>query len=428
MKRTPETMYALVDCNNFYASCERVFDPSLEHRPVVVLSNNDGCVIARSQEAKDLGIKMGEPIFKCRDRIRKHDIVVRSSNYTLYQDLSRRVVETIRHFVPDIEVYSIDEVFLDLVPMVERDLEALSRTVRHTVRKWTGIPVSIGLGTTKTLAKAANRIAKRTPGADGFHRFPDADPERTRTLEAIGIQDVWGIGRRWARRFTDLGIRTALDLSRVPPSEVRRNFNVVAMRTALELRGVPCQQLETVPEPRQTLVRSRSFGEMVTEWTDLSEAIATHATRAAEKLRAEGGRAGRLSVFLNTNRFREDLPQYHRSGTCELLPHTNTTPVILGKAMEIGRRLWRAGFHYKKAGVMLSELAFEHAQTSLFDDRDHARDERLMATLDRINQKMGAHTLHPAATGRPDRQRWQMKRRFHSPKYTTRWSDLPKTR
>ena len=428
MKRTPETMYALVDCNNFYASCERVFDPSLEHRPVVVLSNNDGCVIARSQEAKDLGIKMGEPIFKCRDRIRKHDIVVRSSNYTLYQDLSRRVVETIRHFVPDIEVYSIDEVFLDLVPMVERDLEALSRTVRHTVRKWTGIPVSIGLGTTKTLAKAANRIAKRRPGADGFHRFPDADPERTRTLEAIGIQDVWGIGRRWARRFTDLGIRTALDLSRVPPSEVRRNFNVVAMRTALELRGVPCQQLETVPEPRQTLVRSRSFGEMVTEWTDLSEAIATHATRAAEKLRAEGGRAGRLSVFLNTNRFREDLPQYHRSGTCELLPHTNTTPVILGKAMEIGRRLWRAGFHYKKAGVMLSELAFEHAQTSLFDDRDHARDERLMAALDRINQKMGAHTLHPAATGRPDRQRWQMKRGFHSPKYTTRWSDLPQTR
>ena len=421
-------MLALADCNNFYVSCERVFRPELENRPVVVLSNNDGCVIARSQEAKDLGIGMGEPIFKCRDRIRKHDIVVRSSNYTLYQDLSRRVVETIRHFVPDIEVYSIDEVFLDLVPMVERDLEALSRTVRHTVRKWTGIPVSIGLGTTKTLAKAANRIAKRRPGADGFHRFPDADPERTRTLEAIGIQDVWGIGRRWARRFTDLGIRTALDLSRVPPSEVRRNFNVVAMRTALELRGVPCQQLETVPEPRQTLVRSRSFGEMVTEWTDLSEAIATHATRAAEKLRAEGGRAGRLSVFLNTNRFREDLPQYHRSGTCELLPHTNTTPVILGKAMEIGRRLWRAGFHYKKAGVMLSELAFEHAQTSLFDDRDHARDERLMATLDRINQKMGAHTLHPAATGRPDRQRWQMKRRFHSPKYTTRWSDLPKTR
>ena len=428
MKRAPKTMYALVDCNNFYASCERVFDPSLEHRPVVVLSNNDGCVIARSQEAKDLGIGMGEPIFKCRDRIRAHDIVVRSSNYTLYQDLSRRVVETIRHFVPDIEVYSIDEVFLDLVPMVDRDLEALSRTVRHTVRQWTGIPVSIGLGTTKTLAKAANRIAKRTPGSDGFHRFPDDDPQRTRTLEAIGIQDVWGIGRRWARRFNDLGIRTALDLSRVPPSEVRRNFNVVAMRTALELRGVPCQQLETVPEPRQTLVRSRSFGEMVTEWTDLSEAIATHATRAAEKLRAEGGRAGRLSVFLNTNRFREDLPQYHRSGTCELLPHTSTTPVILGKAMEIGRRLWRAGFHYKKAGVMLSELAFEHAQTSLFDDRDHARDERLMATLDRINQTMGARTLQPAAVGRTNRQRWQMKQQFRSPKYTTRWSDLPRTR
>ena len=428
MKRAPKTMYALVDCNNFYASCERVFDPGLEHRPVVVLSNNDGCVIARSQEAKDLGITMGEPIFKCRDRIRAHDIVVRSSNYTLYQDLSRRVVETIGHFVPDIEIYSIDEVFLDLVPMAERDLEALCRTIRTTVRKWTGIPVSIGLGSTKTLAKAANRIAKRTPEHAGVHHFPETDPERERTLESIAIQDVWGIGRRWARRFVDLGIRTALDLARVPPAEVRRNFNVVAMRTALELRGVPCQEIETVPEPRRTLVRSRSFGEMVTRWNDLSEALATHATRAAEKLRAEGGRAGRVSVFLNTNRFREDLPQYHRSGTCALLPHTATTPVILGHALALGRSLWRPGFHYKKAGVMLSELAFEHAQTGLFDERDHARDERLMTVLDRINQKMGAHTLQPASVGRAKRQPWRMKQQFHSPRYTTRWSDLPRTR
>ncbi|MEC7351519.1 MAG: Y-family DNA polymerase [Planctomycetota bacterium] len=428
MRRAAKRMYALVDCNNFYASCERVFDPGLEGRPVVVLSNNDGCVIARSQEAKDLGIGMGEPIFKCRDRIDAQGVVVRSSNYTLYQDLSRRVVETIGQFVPDIEVYSIDEVFLDLAPMAGRDLDDLCRTIRGTVRQWTGIPVSIGVGTTKTLAKAANRIAKRTPASRGVHRFPEDEPERSRTLESIGIQDVWGIGRRWARRFLDLGIATALDLTRVPPTEVRRNFNVVAMRTALELDGVPCQELETVVEPRQTLVRSRSFGEMVTDWTDLSEAIATHATRAAEKLRAEGGRAGRISVFLNTNRFREDLPQYHRSGTCELLPHTDVTPVILRRALELGRGIWREGFHYKKAGVMLSELAFEHPQSGLFDDRDHARDERLMGVLDRINRTMGPRTLQPAAVGRPERQRWQMKRAHHSPRYTTRWSDLPRTR
>ena len=421
-------MYALADCNNFYASCERVFDPGLEGRPVVVLSNNDGCVIARSQEAKDLGVRMGEPIFKCRQRLKDDSLVVRSSNYTLYDDMSRRVVESIREFIPDIEIYSIDEVFLNLEPLAGRDVDLICRRARRAVLQWTGIPISIGIGTTKTLAKLANRIAKKNPSAQGVYRLPTLESERTGTLADTAVEDVWGIGRRWAKRLHEIGIRSALDLSRVPPIEIRRGFNVVAMRTALELRGTPCQEVEEVETPRKTLVRSRSFGTMVTRWEDMSEAIATHAVRAAEKLRGEGGHAGRISVFIQTNRFREDLPQYGRSGSCELQPVTDVTPVILANALEIGRRLWRPGFHYKKAGVMLCELAFEEVQGTLFDRRDEKRDERLMTTIDRINRRMGSETVHPAATGFKDRRSWAMRQSFRSPRYTTQWTDIPRTR
>ena len=420
-------MYALADCNNFYASCERVFDPSLEGRPVVVLSNNDGCVIARSQEAKDLGVCMGEPIFKCRQRMKDDSLVIRSSNYTLYDDMSRRVVESIRSFIPDIEIYSIDEVFLNLEPLADRDIDLICRRARRAVLQWTGIPISIGIGTTKTLAKLANRIAKKDLSTGGVHRLPTLEEKRIETLAKVPVEDVWGIGRRWAKRLHELGIKTALDLSRVPPLEIRRGFNVVAMRTALELRGTPCQEVEEVETPRKTLVRSRSFGSMVTRWEDMSEAIASHVTRAAEKLRSEGGHAGRISVFLQTNRFRDDLPQYGRSGSCELQPPTNVTPVILANALDLGRRLWRPGYHYKKTGVILCELAFDDVQGALFDQRDHERDNRLMVTLDRINHRMGAETVHPAATGFKNHRNWAMRQSFRSPRYTTRWSDLPKT-
>ncbi|MCH2145468.1 MAG: Y-family DNA polymerase [Phycisphaerales bacterium] len=420
-------MYALVDCNNFYASCERVFQPELEGRPVIVLSNNDGCVVARSQEAKDVGIGMGEPLFKCRERIRRHRIAVRSSNYALYEDMSRRVVQTIMRFIPDLEIYSIDEVFLDLDPLAGRDLETLCRTARATVRRWTGIPVSVGLGPTRTLAKLANRIAKRSPDADGVCTFPTDETHRTRVLESVAIEDVWGIGRRWAKRLHRIGIHTALDMSRAPATEIRRNFNIVAMHTALELRGVPCGELETDPPLRQTLVRSRSFGSMVSEWDDLSEAIASHAIRAAEKLRHENARAGHLTVFIHTNRFRDELPQYSGSGGCELLPPTSTTPVILARALAIGRRLWRAGFQYKKAGVMLSEITRGPTQGGLFEQRDERRDDRLMNTMDRINLKMGSGTLRPAASSFTPR-RWTMNQDHRSPRFTTRWDELPRTR
>ena len=420
-------MYALADCNNFYASCERVFDPKLEGKPVIVLSNNDGCVVARSQEAKDAGITMGEPLFKCRDRIRRHGIIVRSSNYALYQDLSNRVVQSIRHFIPDVEVYSIDEVFLDLDPLAGRDLEAICRNARTAVGQWTGIPISIGIGPTKTLAKIANRFAKRNPELSGVCHLPTTGTERDHMLATVDVQDIWGVGRRWAARLRQLGVHTALDMSRMPTAELRRRFNVVAMRTGMELRGVACQEIQDLAIPRKTMVRSRSFGEMVTEWEDMAEAIASHAIRAAEKLRAEGARAAQLSVFIDTNRFRTDLPQYHRSGCEELLPATNTTPVILKKALAIGQHLWKNGYHYKKAGVMLSEITFGATQAGLFDPREPQRDKRLMQAMDQVNMKMGSGTLHPAASGLT-RRAWAMAQRFRSPRYTTRWDELPRSR
>ncbi|MEE2907306.1 MAG: Y-family DNA polymerase [Planctomycetota bacterium] len=420
-------MYALADCNNFYASCERVFEPRLEGRPVIVLSNNDGCVVARSQEAKDLGIAMGQPVFKCRHIIERHGVVVRSSNYTLYDEMSQRVVQSILEFVPDIEIYSIDEVFLNLAPLGQRDLEAICRTTRAAVLQWTGIPVSIGLGSTKTLAKLANRIAKKNPATGGVYQLPANDSEREKDLQRIAIDDVWGIGRRWGRRLQQLGVHTALDLARMPATEIRQQFNVVAMRTALELQGHRCQEVEDVTPPRKTLVRSRSFGRMVTRWQDMSEAIATHASRAAEKLRAEQSVAGQLSVYLHTNRFRDDLPQYHSGGSCELVPATNTTPVILEAALAIGRQLWRDGFQYKKAGVMLADITHGQAQGGLFDRRDHGRDAKLMQAMDTINTRLGPGTVHAAATGFHGRD-WHMRRENRSPRYTTRWSEIPRTR
>ncbi|MBT4767068.1 MAG: Y-family DNA polymerase [Phycisphaerae bacterium] len=419
-------MYALADCNNFYATCERVFQPRLASKPIIVLSNNDGCVVARSQEAKDLGIRMGQPVFQCRDVIRTNNVVVRSSNYALYEDMSRRVVSSILNFIPDVEIYSIDEVFFDLTPEVDCEPEILCRKIQSTVLQWTGVPVSIGIGPTKTLAKLANRVAKKDPLVGSVYRFPSHDLDCRRVLAATPIEEVWGIGRQWGKRFKQIGVDTALGVVQMGTADIRSHFNVTVMRTAMELSGIPCQNLESAPVQRRSLVRSRSFGRMVTRWGHMSQAIASHAIRAAEKLRAEGGVAGRLTVFIHTNRFRKDLPQHCVSGSCELLPSTNTTPVILKEATAIGRRLWKQGLQYKKAGVMLSEITFGETQGALFSDRDYEQDAKLMQVMDRINVKMGSDTLHPAASGLK-RCSWFMQQGSRSPRYTTRWDELPKT-
>ena len=414
-------MYALADCNNFYASCERVFEPHLEQKPVVVLSNNDGCIIARSQEAKDVGFKMGEPIFKCRDRVKQHNVIVRSSNFSLYGDMSRRVMQTIRLFAPDVEIYSIDEAFIKLDGLIGRDYEKEMRRMRSAVLQWTGIPISIGIGKTKTLAKLANHYAKKNIETAGVSQIPQNPNEMLRKVE---VGDIWGIGRRWSEKFRNIGVRTALDLAQLDPKLIQQKFNVVAMKTAMELRGRTHFRLEQSPEQRKTLLRSRSFSKSVTTWHELSESIASHATRAAEKLRNEDLVAKVLKVFFHTSLFNHKKPRHSASATIELIPPTNITHTIIKAALGSARPLWKEGFEYKRAGVYLIDLAKEQVQASLFESKeDKLLDKRMMSVLDAVNRSMGAGTLHFAATGFT--KVMQMRQLQRSPRYTTHWGELP---
>jgi len=414
-------MLALADCNSFYASCERVFDPRLRDRPVVVLSNNDGCVVTRSSEAKALGIAVGVPFFQIRDLVKRHGIIVRSSNYTLYGDLSARVMAVLGRFTPHLEVYSIDEAFLDLGGIPDDRLVDFGRTIRRTVLRWTGIPVSIGIGPTKTLAKVANHLAKNAPAAEGVWSL--ADPrEQTVVLARLDVQDIWGIGARLAVRLKRAGITTAWDLREASLSHVRRLVGVVGERTALELGGLPCIGLEEAPPPAKSIVRSRSFGRPVERREELEEAVATHATRAAEKLRLHRRVAGMLSVFVATSRFLEK--PYANLATVPLYPPTDDTTRLIHAALAALRLIFREGFKYQKAGVMLTGLEPRAGLTeSLFVQYDRDRSARLMAAVDGVNHRLGPDTLRFAAAGfaRP----WHMRREHASPCYTTRWDELP---
>jgi len=417
-------MYALADCNNFYASCERVFEPHLENKPLVVLSNNDGCVIARSQEAKALGFKVGDPIFKFKDTVRQHNVIVRSSNFALYGDMSRRVMQTIRLFSPDVEVYSIDEAFIKLDGLKGRNHEEVMRQMRAAILQWTGIPVSIGIGRTKTLAKLANHYAKQNPRMGGVARVPQPPDEM---LQAVEIEDVWGIGRKWSEKLRNIGIKTAFDLASMDSENIRRSFNSIAMKTAMELRGHTHFRLEQTPEQRKTLLRSRSFAKPIESWQEMSEAIASHATRAAEKLRNEDLVAKVLHVFFHTSLFnpRNSRNRHFASATIELIPPTNVTHTIIKAALSIAKPIWKCNFKYKRAGVQLLELSSGPVQCSLFDaPEEQAKDKRMMQLLDAVNASMGAGTLHYAATGFT--KVMQMKQLQKSPRYTTHWDELPK--
>ncbi len=416
-------MYALADCNNFYASCERVFEPHLEQKPVVVLSNNDGCIIARSQEAKDVGFKMGEPIFKCRDRVKQHNVIVRSSNFSLYGDMSRRVMQTIRLFSPDVEVYSIDEAFIKLDGLrgIGRDFEQEMRRMRAAVLQWTGIPISIGIGKTKTLAKLANHYAKKTPEVGGVAKIPKNANEMLREVE---VGDIWGIGRQWSKKFKNIGVHTAFDLVQMEPAVIQKTFNIVAMKTAMELRGSTYFRLEQTPDQRKTLLRSRSFAKPVTIWQEVSEAIASHATRAAEKLRNEELVASVLKVFFHTSLFNHQKPRHSAHATIELIPPTNITHTIIKAALAAAYPIWKEGFEYKRAGIYLLELSKGHVQASLFDSQEEKiRNKQMMSVLDTVNANMGSGTLHFAATGFT--KVMQMRQLQRSPRYTTHWDELP---
>lgn len=425
MAMAPPRVYGLVDCNNFYVSCERVFDPRLEGVPVGVLSNNDGCFVARSAELKALGVKMGQPLFEVRDLVCQHRVRVLSSNYSLYGDLSARVTDCLRGFTPRLEVYSIDESFLDLSGFEGRDLLAYAAEIRATVRRWTGIPTCVGTAVTKTLAKLANHAAKKTLLDDSGVCDLGGESEREHVLRVVPVEDVWGIGRRSAEKLGMLGVKTAADLRDMEPRRARQVMTVVGERIVYELRGLSCLPLDQAPAPRKTTAVTRSFGQPVTEWEPMREAVAAYATRAGEKLRAEGLAAEALQVFMHTSPFRPG-PAYSNAATVELRPATDDTFALIAAATAGARRIWRDEFAMSKAGVILSGLVpVSKVQPDLLAAADRARGARLMAAMDAINSRMGRDTLVPAATiGRA----WRMRQDSRSPSYTTELDDVPVVR
>ena len=418
--------YALIDGNNFYVSCERVFDRRLEGVPVLVLSNNDGCAIARSQEVKALGIKMGAPAFKIRHLIAEHSIRVFSSNYTLYGDMSRRVNTIIADFSPEVEIYSIDETFLGLAGFRHGDLVAMCQDLRATVARCTGIPTCVGIGPTKTLAKLGNAAAKKRPVFGGVCDLT-GEAARDAVLRAFPVEDVWGVGPATAAKLAALGVTTAAGLRDLPPRQARAVGTVTLERTVMELNGLCCLALEEVAPQRKGMAVTRSFGRAVTSLDELREAVAAHATRAGEKLRAHGLVAGRLAAFFHTSPHR-DGPQHHGQRSTRLVPMTADTRELVGAALRCVEAAWRGGkgFRYAKAGVLLDDLCRpEDAPPTLFSAHQ-PRSDALMAALDRVNARFGRGALFPAAIGieRP----WRLRAAHHSPRYTTRLDELPRVR
>jgi DNA polymerase V len=408
---------ALVDCNNFYASCEAEFQPKLSGLALVVLSNNDGCVVARSPQAKAAGIRMGEPVFKIRQLIEQQNVQVFSSNYSLYGDISQRVMIALSQFTPEIEIYSIDEAFLDLSGFEHRDLAQYGQEIRDRVNQWTGISVSLGIAPTKTLAKVANRVAKKS--GSGVCHLTQLNVDEV--LSALDIEDVWGIGRRHAKSLRSHGINTALQLRDADPVWAKQKYSVVMQRTILELRGHPCIPLELAPPSRKSIMVSRSFSRPVTELRELREAIATHLSRAAEKLRHYRLTANVLQIFAHTSRFRDN---YYTNGVTVSLPvATQDTTELLFYAMAGAEAIYRPGHAFAKAGVLLLELQPETlVQGHLFEQRDTERSKLLMQTLDNLNRQFGARTLQYASAGL--KKSWGLRQEMRSNRWTTAWGEL----
>lgn len=413
--------FALVDCDNFYVSCERIFNPKLARRAVVILSNNDGCVISRSAEAKALGIGMGAPLFRVRGLVESNGVEVFSSNYALYADMSRRVMETLSTLASEVEVYSIDEAFVGLRGDGEGDLREMGSAMRERLRKWTGVPVSVGIAPTKTLAKVAARVAKRKLEAGGVFCLEGEEATRE-VLAATAVDEVWGIGPSRARLLRSVGVETALDLSRMDERRARRSLSVVGARIVRELRGDSCLPLESCPRPRRSITASRSFGRAVETRDEMCEAAAFFVSKAAERLRREKMAARVLVVFMMTNRFEPET--FHESSAVVNLPvPTDLTPELIGYAREAVCRAFGEGQSYRKAGVMLLDLVSARpAQGGLFDARDRERAGRVMQTVDRINALMGPGTLRFARAGSGGA--WQPRAERRSPRYTTCWREL----
>jgi len=421
-------IFALVDVNNFYVSCERVFNPILEGRPIVVLSNNDGCAVARSNEVKALGVKMGTPWFKMRDLAKKHDIIALSSNYVLYGDMSNRVMTILRDYSPDAEIYSIDECFLGLNGFAGLWPSAgeMGQSIRQRVRQWTGLPVCVGIGPSKTLAKLANYLAKKRSEFNGVCDLAAMAPAQIDALlSTMAVGEVWGIGRQTNLHLNAAGIKTVKALCEADSSWLRAKFGVVMARISSELRGLSCLALEEISPPRKQIVSSRSFGQLIHNLSELSESVASHTNSAAEKLRRQHSVCNAIQVFIQTNPFRERDRQYCNNITIPL-PNASCDTRLLVRAALFGlKRIYRQGYAYKKAGIILtgidSTAAFQKSLFALHGAGD--KSDRLMKVMDKINQVYGRNTLSVFSTN--TQKTWAMRRENMSPCYTTKWSDIP---
>ena len=427
-------MFALVDGNNFYVSCERAFRPSLKTRPVVVLSNNDGCAIARSNEAKALGIRMGAPWFECRHLAEQHGVVALSANFTLYGDMSSRMMTIAAGMGPGQEIYSIDESFINLAG-VRGDLIKRGQDVRERILQWIGIPTGIGIGPTKTLAKLANHVAKsadRKPGSYpsemarvcNLGALPAADLDAV--LQATEVGEVWGVGRRIAKQLNDDGVMNVLQLANIDTATIRRRWSVVLERTVRELQGQQCIGLEHEPPPKKEIAYTRSFGQPVQSLFELTQAVTEFASGAAAKLRLQKGKAGQINVFIHTSPFRPE-PQYSRSATVPLRRPTSDTPLLVKAALAGLQAIYKPGFNYAKAGVMLLDLQDGSVEQHELDlEADPEQSSALMGTLDKLNDRFGRNTVLLASAGLEGNSRtWSMRRNLLTPQYTTRWDDLP---
>ncbi len=421
-----EPAFCLVDCNNFYASCERVFNPKLEGEPVVILSNGDGCVIARSNEAKKLGIEMGAPVFKVQNIIDRYNVQVYSSNYVLYGDMSERVMNTLEMMVPDIELYSIDEAFLLLNNPDVIDRTTFARSIRDIVRQYTGIPVSIGVANTKTLAKVANKTAKKFDKYGGVLDIT-GHPKLDDLLLRFKVGDVWGVGRKYAEMLNSHGILSAYQLKNADDYFIKKKMTIMGLRTVYELRGISCIEFEQTAKENKTIIRTGSFGKSVSNLSELKESIAFHTSRAAEKLREQELIASQVRVFLNTNIFKAEEPQYYNSISVNLPLATSFTPELMHYAFIALEKIFRPDYLYKKAGIMLSELIHESkVQLNLFTARNNEKEKQLMEALDKINNKFGRNKIQFGAIG--IEKDWKPRPALRSPYYTTRWTDIPVVR
>ena len=412
---------ALVDCNSFYVSCERLFNPKIRRKPVVVLSNNDGCVISRSNEAKALGIKMGEPYFKTKDIIIKNKVEVFSSNYSLYGDLSRRVMRTLKRFNSEIEVYSIDEAFLDLSNFPDNEVEKIGKEIRETVLQWTGIPTSVGIAKTKTLSKIANHIAKKKiSGVVSLIGVENIDP----ILEKIDINDVWGVGKQLTKFYQKNGIYNAKQLKNKSNTWIKKSSNVLGSRTAMELRGIPCINLETTTTKRKSCVVSRSFGKRVEKFQELKEAVANYCLNASEKVRSESLVAKAITIFVRTSPFQRNYGYYSNAETVDFPIATNNSIEIVKTAVNILEKIFKNGYQYQKAGVMLTGLCDDDRKKNLFSSEKDEKINSLMRSIDNTNYRYGRSTLSLASAG--VQKKWNMKREYSSKIDTADFYSLPK--